>query len=377
MLRNLLIILANLAISSQCYGQVLEQFSKSKDESPIIINAETSVVCDETTNKCVATGLAKAQSGTSIVYGDVLTVYFTQGKSREITAMTADGNVRMETPNETAYGEHAHYDAALDRVIMTGGDLKIVTPKETLTARDAIEYWHKENKGVARGNAVAHFIEKDQKAQGDLLVAYFVPSGEKTKDDKKKLQIDRILMSGGDLKITTPKETLTAKDSIEYYHKENKGIARGNAIARFKTKNQIVQGDTLTAFFIPATQKTEAGKEKMQIDRVEAVGNILASGPDGIVTGDRGVYYDKTDIVEVFDNVKVTQEGNVMEGGYAKANLKTNVAEMYTQEPIKGQPCPTERISGIIIPKDVKKRKDGQIFQSSARKKTTKPVNSN
>ncbi len=364
-----------LASTSACFGQILDQLSKGKDDSPIIIEAENEVVCDETTNKCVATGLAKAQSGTSIVYGDVLTVYFTKGKDREITAMTADGNVRMETPNETAYGDHAHYDVALDRVRLTGGDLKIVTPKETLTAKDSIEYWHKENKGIARGNAVAHFHDKSQSAQADLMEAYFVHADEKTEEGKGKLQIDRIFMSGGDLKIITPNETLTAKDSMEYYRNESKGIAKGNAVARFKDKDQIVRGDTLTAFFIPGSQKTSDGKVKMELEKVEALGNVLASGPDGIVTGDKGVYYDKTDIVEVFDNVKVTQEGNVIEGGYAKANLKTNVAEMYTDQPSNEQECPKKRISGIIIPKDAKKGKNGQIFQSSGKKRDNKQVN--
>lgn len=265
-----------------CYGQLIDQLSDSKDDSPIIIDAEESVVCDEVAQKCVATGLAKAQKGTNIVYGDVLTVYFTEGKKREITTVTADGHVRMETPTETAYGEHAHYDVPLDRVLMTGGNLKIVTPKETLTARDSIEYWHT----------------------------------------------------------------------------QNKGIARGNAIARFPIKQQLIQADTLVAYFNPSSEKTKEGKEKLQVDRVEAEGNMLASGPNGVVTGDRGLYFGNTDMVEVFDNVKVNQEGNVMEGGYAKANLKTNVAELYPHPPAVSPTGPIKRISGIIIPKDAKKMKE-------------------
>jgi len=376
-MRNKIFFLgAFLASTSFCNGQILDQLGKGKDDSPIVIDADKTIVCDETAHKCVATGNAKAQNGTSIVYGDVLTVYFTEGKQREITEVTAEGHVRMETPNEKAYGEHAHYDVALDRVLMTGGNLKIETPKETLTARDSIEYWHKENKGVARGQAVARFPEKGQFAKADLMVAYFVPSSEKSVDGKEELEIDRILMTGGTLKIVTPKESLSANNSIEYYHKQNRGIARGNAIARFKEKDQLVAADTLTAYFIPGSEKTGEGKHKMQIDRVEAVGNMLASGPDGIVTGDRGVYIEKADLVEVFDNVKVTQEGNVIEGGYAKANLRTNVAEMYMAPPSLSQPCPTKRISGIIIPKDAKKREGGQIFPNSARKRKDKPNSS-
>lgn len=283
-MRNWLLYFSLFLISPIiCYGQIIDQLSNSKDDSPIIIDAEESVVCDEVAQKCVATGLAKAQKGENTVYGDVLTVYFTEGKKRDITVVTADGHVRMESPTETAYGEHAHYDVALDRVLMTGGNLKIVTPKETLTARDSIEYWHTKNQGIARGNAIARFPQKEQLVQADTLVAYFTPSSEKTKED---------------------------------------------------------------------------GKEKLQVDRIEAEGNVLASGPKGVVTGDRGTYFGNSEIVEVFDNVKVNQEGNVMEGGYAKANLKTNIAELYPSPPGVAPTGPAKRISGIIIPKDAKKMQE-------------------
>lgn len=276
-----------LIIPSLCYGQIFDQLSKDKDDSPIIIEAEQSVICDETAQKCVATGNASAQKGTSTVYGDVLTVYFTdKDKKREITAMTADGHVRMETPTEKAYGDNAHYDVALDRIILTGGNLKIVTPKEILTARDSIEYYHGENKGVARGNAIAQFPAKQQLLQADTLVAYFKPESE------KKAQ----------------------------------------------------------------KEQPEEGKENIALERVEAEGNILASGPNGIVTGDRGVYLEKTKTVEVFNNVKITQDKNVIEGQYAKFNLETNVAEMYnTQAPNISQAQPVKRISGIIMPKSANK----------------------
>lgn len=279
---KLFCFLSLLATISLCQAQILDQLGNSKDDSPIIIDAEKSVVCDETTQKCVATGDAKAQKGTNTVYGDVLTVYFTEGKGREITHMIADGHVRMTSPTETAYGEHAHYDVKLDRVLMTGGNLKIVTPKETLTARDSIEYWHTENKGIAHGNAIATFPEK----------------------------------------------------------------------------KEVVQGDTLVAYFKSSSEKKEEGKEKLALDRVEAEGNVLASGPKGVVTGDRGVYFANTQMVEVFGNVKVTQEGNIITGEYGRHNLETDVAEIFPNAPGATPTGPSKRISGIIYPKDAKKMKE-------------------
>ena len=295
-----------LMSSSLCYGQALNQLSNSKDDSPIIIEADKSVVCDETLNKCVATGNAMAQKSTNIVYADILTVYFSEGKEREITSIVADGHVRMETPTDTAYGDHAHYDVALDRILMTGGNLRIETPQQTLTARDSIEYWHSKNQGIARGNAIAQFPEKEE----------------------------------------------------------------------------LVQADTLIAYFKPATEKTDEGKEKLTIDRVEAEGNVLASGPKGIVTGDRGVYFAQTHMVEISHNVKITQDKNVITGEYVRHNLDTNVTEMYTQAPGVAPSGSVKRISGLIRPKDAKKMKgkpsettqkskDGHLFPVSAKNKKT------
>jgi lipopolysaccharide export system protein LptA len=285
-----LCVLILMSSATLCHAQILNHLSKSKDDSPIIIEADGSVVCDEMANKCVATGNASAQKNTNTIYGDVLTVYFTDGDEREVTSMTADGHVRMETPTEKAFGEHAQYDVKLDRLLMTGGNLRIVTPKETITAKDSLEYWHAENKGIARGNAIAAFPAKEELIQADTLVAYFNSSADKT-----------------------------------------------------QTKNE-----------------NEQNNEKTGIDRVEAEGNILASGPKGVVTGDRGTYTAISHIVEVFNNVKLTQGKNVIEGGYARHNLKTNVAEMFTEPPHVSSAGPIKRISGIIMPSDAKKMKTTQ-----------------
>lgn len=267
--------------SSLCHGQILNHLNESEDEAPIIIDAEQSVVCDDAAQKCTATGLAKAQKGTSTIYGDVLTVFFTDEKERKITALTADGHVKMETPKETAYGDHVDYDVALDRVLMTGKDLKVVTQKEILTAQESIEYWHE----------------------------------------------------------------------------KNQGIARGCATARFPGKKQLVQSDTLVVYFKPSEEKTKNAKKKSEIDHIEAEGNVLASGPNGIVTGDRGAYNAATDMIEVFNNVKITQGENVIKGEYGRANLKTNIAEIFPNSPHAAQTGPKKRISGLITPKSVKNMK--------------------
>ena len=54
---------------------------------------------------------------------------------------------------------------------MTGGHLKYETEKETVTARDSLEYWEDKKIAVARGNAVG--IQGDRHVEGDVLTAEF------------------------------------------------------------------------------------------------------------------------------------------------------------------------------------------------------------
>jgi len=99
---------------------------------------------------------------------------------------------------------------------------------------------------------------------------------------------------------------------------------------------------------------------------------MLASSPKGFVTGDRGVYYAKNHLVEVFDNVRILQGDNIIEGGYARHNLKTNVAEMFAQPVGCSQSGAQKRISGIIIPKDaknIKEKKKDPLKETSAKHK--------
>lgn len=270
-------------------SQIWNQKDSSTEEDPIVIDAEDSVVCNEGTHTCVATGKAKAQKGDASVRGDTLTVHFSETENREITAITADGNVRMEAPDKSAQGDHLHYDPHQDHIRLTGHDLKITTPKLTLTAKDSIDYWHKENKSTAH-----------------------------------------------------------------------------HAVARLP-EGRLVQADTLTAYFKPEREKNKTEDPKAQpteIDQLEGDGHFLACGPNGTVTGDRGTYDGKSEVIEVFGHVIVTQGKNIIKGEYGRANLKTEVAEILSSPPDTKHPVKKKsRISGLIFPNSLKhKEKESFVF---------------
>ena len=65
------------------------------------------------------------------------------------------GQCRIATETQTVYGDHAVYDVDRDLLVVTGKNLKLVTPRDTLTARDSLEWYDDKQLAVARGDALA------------------------------------------------------------------------------------------------------------------------------------------------------------------------------------------------------------------------------
>jgi lipopolysaccharide export system protein LptA len=110
------------------------------------------------------------------------------GGSTEIYRVEADGNVRIATETQTVYGDHAVYDVDQSLLVVTGKHLKLETPRDTVTARDDLEWYDDKQLAVARGEAVA--IREGKRLAGDVLTATV------EKDEKGSSHINRIDAQG-------------------------------------------------------------------------------------------------------------------------------------------------------------------------------------
>ena len=127
---------------------------------------------------------------------------------------------------------------------------------------------------------------------------------------------------------------------------KNVCIAKGDAIAEKlnDSKVKILKADQITAHFAK-----EGGTGPVKVTRLEAEGNvIILIGDDIIIQGDRGNYLvggekAESEIAEVFDNVKITNGKNQLDGGYAKVHMKTG------QYSIKEK---GKRVQALIFTKD-------------------------
>ncbi len=187
--------------------------------------------------------------------------------STEIYQLDAVGHVHIYTATDNAYGDHAVYNMDSAVLILTGAHLKLTTPTDIVTARDAIEYYSVKRMAVARGNAV--IVANDARSiSADTLTGYFDPA----------------LLPAGQAEPTA---------------------AAGGPAA---------QPDMLD----------QGGKLK----KVDAIGHVVIRTPTEMAAGDRGVYLPDAGQARLGGDVHIIRGPNQLNGADALFNTKTGVATL-------------------------------------------------
>lgn len=231
--------------------------------APVEISADKGLVWDRTAHTYTAKGHAEARQGDMKVTSDVLVArYDAAGSSSDIREVTATGNVVLNSPPYTAYGDSAVYNLTSGTAVLTGDDLRVMTPGETLTARDRLTYEANSGRMTAEGNA----------------------------------------------KLTRPTDSLEAQ--------------------------------TLTATFATLADG------KRGLDTVTATGGVVIKTARETITGNKGVYLAATQRAELTGNVVITQGKNRLEGKRATVDMKSGISQLYGSETTGG------RVKGVFYPKD-------------------------
>jgi len=144
----------------------------SNSSAPIEIEADDGIEWRRNEKVYIARGKARAARGDLQVNADVLSAYYreTAKGGSDIYRVTAEGNVTLISSNDKIWGDRAVYDLDQGSLIVTGQNLRAQTKKQTLTARDSLEYWEKQLAMVARGDA--EVVEGDRRVKADLLTGY-------------------------------------------------------------------------------------------------------------------------------------------------------------------------------------------------------------
>lgn len=264
---------------------------------PVDINANDGIEWRQVEQVVVARGNARAvRDGTTVDAVRLLARYRPQAGQaapaqpgetplnggNEIWRMEAEGNVKIFTATDTATGDRAVYDMDQAVLVLTGRALSLVTPQQTITSRDSLEYWSQRRMAVARGNALV-VTQDGRRISADTLVAYML-------DD--------------------PAPGATPATRV----------------------NQPRPGAEGAAAPPPGQGR---------IDRVELFGNVEIRTETEVVRGERGVYSAGTGQARLLGDVRITRGENQVNGREALVNLNTGISRIVS--------APGERVRGLII----------------------------
>lgn len=254
-----------LLASTPCAAQPVPAESS---DAPLEITADETLEWHRGTQQYIARGNVIAKQGDVEIRADTLTADYreTEQSSFDIHRLTAEGHVKISSQGSTATGEKAVYDVTAGRAIMTGNNLRMTSPEQTVTARDSFEYFVTEGRLTANGDALA------------------------ARADGNSLRADRI--------------------------------------------GAVFAQDT-------------AGKR--QLHELTADGNVAIKTATEILYGRQGRYSAATNTADLSGSVRIERGPNVLEGERAEVNLATNVSRMI------GSPATGGRVRGVFYPDSEKK----------------------
>lgn len=229
-------------------------------------------------------------------------------------------------------------------------------------ADEGIE-WHRDaQKYVARGKASA--IQGEVSVLAELLTAYYreIPGGgteifridaegavriasarETATGDKAVYDVTGgvLVITGERVELVTPTDRIVAKDSLEYFVKKQLAVARGDAQAT--RGNQHLKADVLMAHY-----RDGGGRQVSDLERVEAIGNVVIVTPEDVVQAQRGDYDPATGIARLAGEVKLTRGDTQLNGEVAEVDLNSGVSRLLGAARVGGG---RERVRGLFVPK--------------------------
>jgi lipopolysaccharide export system protein LptA len=194
------------------------------DSTPFELSADQGIEFRTNDKTYTARGNAVATQGKSSIAGDTL-VFYTGADDSGFDRIVATGHVKVTSSTSTGYGDRGEYDAGQKLLTLTGGNLKMDSEGDVLTARDRIEYWSGDSAIVAYGDAL--LVREDTRISGDQAVLYFADNAE---GDQELSQIE----ASGKVKVINGGQTIFG-NKLAYNPDTDIAIITGDVV--------IVDGD--------------------------------------------------------------------------------------------------------------------------------------
>lgn len=292
-----------------------------------------------------------------------------------------------------------------------------------IQADSGIEWQQNAQLYIARGHAVAK--RGDAEVHADTLIAHYRPvkpgtapaapsagaiggnteiyrvdaeghvtinrGGSTVVGEHAVYDVDQAIavVTGSNLKLTTATDTVTARDSLEWYDQKQVAVGRGDAVA---TRNdRTIRADVLTAYMVktppagqpnagpvkpaavkpPAPGKTQGPDEASKINRVDAQGHVVVTNPIETGRGDYAVYDAVKGTSTLVGNVVITRGKDVMQGQAAVMDMNRNVSRILPAADIPGAKAAgghPGRVQGLFLREEAHDSKTGDAGKPAAKK---------
>ncbi|MBC7637681.1 MAG: hypothetical protein H7251_19015 [Acetobacteraceae bacterium] len=226
------------------------------------------------------------------------------------------------------------------------GDARAVRGNVTVLADKLVAHYRKKavnpSEAATGGNEIYRL-----EAHGHVRI---VTATDEAVGDAAVYDIDQavLVMTGTGLRLTTPQQVLTARDSLEYWSEKRMAVARGAAVVTTADGRRIA-ADTLVGYTAPpkadrqVTPQADALAASGALERVEAYGNVEVRTAADNGRADRGLYIAALDSAWLLGNVRLSAgNGMQMKVDAAVANKQTGIFRTVNR--------PGNRAQGMIPP---------------------------
>jgi lipopolysaccharide export system protein LptA len=258
-----------------------------------------------------------------------------------------------------------------EREVIARGDARAIRNNVTVTA-DRLTAWYRKKGGNSAVEAPAPTtgLAADTSTEGNEVYrlqadgnVHIYTQTDQAQGDRAVYDLDQavMVMTGRNLKLTTPNQIITARDDLEFWPQKHMAVARGDAVVVTNDAKRVA-ADTLVAYTTdnpspgtkPAANQgaTQAAAKSQddalatsgKLQRVEAFGHVSVRTPTDTVTGDRGVYVPDTGMARLGGNVQITRGQNQLNGAEADVNMKTGIATLVARN--------AGRVHGLVVPNE-------------------------
>ncbi len=245
-----------------------------------------------------------------------------------------------------------------NQVVVASGNAKAVRGAVTVTADQLIAHYRK--KATPAGAKPVSAAATDILNQGGVALYEIEATGhvhiftatDNAWGDHAVYSMDSavLVLTGQHLKLTTLHDTVTARDSVEYYSVKRQAIARGNALI-VADDGRSINADTLIGYLAPAAAPAPAAPsadalaQAGQLRKVDGIGHVVIHTTEDTATGDTGVYLPQQGRARLGGDVHIIQGPNEMSGSDALVDMKTGIATLLA--------APGGQVAGTITPGSV------------------------